>query len=157
MTFKYKKVAVGGTFDNLHLGHRVLLRVAFNNGKSIIIGVSSDNFARRLGKNLNHDLPLRVKLLKKFLDSEFPNRYKICVLEDYFGPIATKANIDAIVVSEETASKAEMANELRIDKGLKPLKIIIIDTVLADDGLPISSTRIKSGEIDVEGHIIKSH
>jgi len=157
MTFKYKKVAVGGTFDDLHLGHKALLSTAFKIGESVVIGVTSDDFTRRQGKNISHDLFFRVERLKRLLDSNFLNRYEIYTLEDHFGPAAIEADIDVIVVSEETARSAHMVNELRKSKGLKPLKIIIIDIVMANDGLPISSTRIKSGEIDEEGHIIKSH
>lgn len=157
MTLKYKKVAVGGTFDYLHLGHKVLLSVAFNSGESVAIGVTSDDFARKLGKIIDHDFSFRVRELKRFLGSNFSKRYEIYPLEDYFGPASREANIDAIVVSKGTVSRAEIANELRKDRGMEPLKIIVIDKVLADDGLPISSTRIKSGEIDEEGHRTRTY
>jgi pantetheine-phosphate adenylyltransferase len=38
---------------------------------------------------------------------------------------------------------------------MKPLDIITIDMVLADDGKPISSTRIREGEIDVAGTVLR--
>ena len=41
---KYNKVAVGGTFDKFHDGHKKLLSTAFEIGESIEIGVTSDAF-----------------------------------------------------------------------------------------------------------------
>jgi pantetheine-phosphate adenylyltransferase len=48
-----------------------------------------------------------------------------------------------------------LANELRRAKGFSPLKLETIDYVLADDSQPISSTRIRKGEIDAEGKMLK--
>ncbi|NWG09138.1 MAG: pantetheine-phosphate adenylyltransferase [Nitrososphaerales archaeon] len=153
---KYRRVAVGGTFDYLHIGHKALLKTAFESGESVVIGVSSDVFARELSKGVKQNFLDRVDRLKNFLNSIFPNRrYEIHVLEDHFGPVVTEKDIDAIVVSEETLGRAKEANRSRKSNGLKPLKIILIDTVLADDRLPVSSTRIRNKEIDEEGHTIR--
>jgi len=39
---KFDIVATGGTFDEIHVGHLGLLSKAFEVGKKVIIGVSSD-------------------------------------------------------------------------------------------------------------------
>ena len=44
MKEKYDLVATGGTFDVIHVGHLALLSKAFEVGKKVIIGVSSDAF-----------------------------------------------------------------------------------------------------------------
>jgi pantetheine-phosphate adenylyltransferase len=133
-----------------------MLKTAFESGESVVVGVSSDDFVKKLGKSIAQRFHTRVEKLKKFLNSSFPNRrYEIHTLNDHFGPVIMDRNIDAIVVSGETLSKAKEANELRKAKGFKPLEIILIGTVLADDGLPVSSTRIRLKEIEEEGHKIR--
>jgi len=150
---KYKGVAIGGTFDHLHKGHKALLSKAFEIGSYVIIGLSSDNFIKRLGKTVDNDYLSRKKNLTNFLNSTFPNRlYDIVSLNEYFGPQILTPNIQAIVVSDETKIRVDMIKNLRIMKGLLPLDVIVVNIILAEDGLPISSTRIRRGEIDLDGH-----
>ncbi|RLF57412.1 MAG: phosphopantetheine adenylyltransferase, partial [Thermoplasmata archaeon] len=63
-------------------------------------------------------------------------------------------NFDVIVVSEETFDTAREINMIRKRKGLKEIKIEKISLVMAEDGKPISSTRIRKGEINREGRIL---
>ncbi|MCS7102864.1 MAG: phosphopantetheine adenylyltransferase, partial [Candidatus Korarchaeum sp.] len=58
---------------------------------------------------------------------------------------------DVIVVSTESYERALIVNERRKRKGLKELKIVVLPLVLAEDGKPISSSRIRRGEVDLEG------
>ena len=52
---KYECVAMGGTFDILHIGHIELLKKSFEIGKFVIIGLSSDNLVKeRLMKKINN-------------------------------------------------------------------------------------------------------
>lgn len=144
---KFKKVAVGGTFDLLHKGHRALIEKAFELGEHVIVGLTSDEMLQKKAEPFSK----RKKALQNFLKSE---NYEIVNLNDAYGPAISDSKIDAIVVSEETKARAVEINEIRKNKGLSLLEIAVIPFVLADDGKPISTTRIKAGEIDGEGRIL---
>lgn len=149
-------VATGGTFDEIHIGHVALLAKAFEVGDKVIIGVSSDEFAAKRGKRLNHNFDKRVESLKKMIKKEFGNAYyEITKLEGDFGPVVTAGDVGALVASSETGSKGKVLNEIRAKKGFKPAKVITVGLVRAEDGSPISSTRIRAGEIDCKGRLLK--
>jgi pantetheine-phosphate adenylyltransferase len=153
---RYRVVATGGTFDHLHKGHEALLKKSFEVGEKVVIGITSDEFALRQGKKPDMTYEERVLQLRKYIEQNFPGReYLIAKLDDYFGPGIASPEVEAIVVSPETAERVPIANKMREQKGFGPLKVVIVDYVLAEDGLPISSTRIRRGEIDSEGRLIK--
>ncbi|MEE8402578.1 MAG: pantetheine-phosphate adenylyltransferase [Candidatus Hydrothermarchaeaceae archaeon] len=147
----FKRVAVGGSFDVLHKGHRALLDKAFGASEYVIIGLTTNKLA---GKDVAV-YGERKRALEAFLKHK--GQYKIVELNDPLGDAATDREIDAIIVSEETAPGALEINEARKRRGLKALKIIQIPLVLAKDERRISSTRIKSGEIDGEGRVLLGH
>ena len=148
----YRKVAVGGTFDKFHEGHRTLVDKAFEIGDHVVIGVTSNKFGGVKGKI--EPCNIRMSNLRGLLQ-EKPSNYDIKELNDPYGTTIYDEEIDAIVVSEETEPTALEINRIRREKGMKALDILTIGMVLAEDGRPISSTRIRKGEIDREGIIIK--
>jgi len=153
---KFATVAVGGTFDEFHKGHRALLRKAFEVGNHVLIGLCSDAFVKKLRKP--HEIvPYETRLedLKSFLRKRgVLERGEIIPLNDPYGVTVSRNSLDAIVVSKETEPRAHEINEKRRSKGLPPLMIIVIDMILAEDYIPISSTRIWIGEIDHEGRLL---
>lgn len=151
---KYQTVAMGGTFDHIHRGHLALLTKSFEVGDTVVIGVTSDTFALKEGKKPDQEYKERVKALEALLRERFPGRnYIIAKLEDNFGPGIASSEVQAIVVSKETVKKVPIANAARAAKGFPPLEVETIDYVLAEDGRPISSTRIRNGEVDTEGRL----
>ncbi len=147
---KYNKVAVGGTFDKFHDGHKKLLSTAFELGNHVEIGVTSDAFGGLKG-NID-SCEERMNNIKSFF-SGYSN-FRIVSLEDVFGTTIYDDALDAIVVSRETEANAIKINEIRVSKDMEPLDIIVVSFVLAEDGNPISSTRIRCGEIDKSGYLL---
>jgi pantetheine-phosphate adenylyltransferase len=152
---RYSKVATGGTFDEFHSGHKRLLARSFELGDDVIIGLTSDEFARKEGKVTRQSYEQRRGELTAFIKKTFPGRrYTIAELDDYFGPGITSKEVEALVASPETGKRVDLANKLRAEKGFPPLGLVVVDWVIAEDGKPISSTRIRNGEIDEEGKLL---
>jgi pantetheine-phosphate adenylyltransferase len=156
MEKKFETVAVGGTFDLLHSGHRSLLRKAFKSGNRVLIGLCSDDFLKELRKPHNiAPYAERLEDLKNFLKQKrVLKRAEILPLNDPYGVTLSKKQLDAIVVSEETQPRAREINEKRKSVGLPPLQIVTVRMVLSEDHYPISSTRIWFEEIDREGNLL---
>jgi len=146
-------VIVGGTFDMLHGGHKALLRKAFKLG-GLTIGLTSNIMARKMKKREVEDFKRRKKELKDFIAEEFKVEPKIVKIEDKFGP-TLKEDFDYIVVSPATYPTARQINKVRQKRNKKPIKIVKIEFVLAEDGEPISTTKILKGEIDRQGKLLK--
>lgn len=149
---------MGGTFDVLHRGHRRLLKRALLVGRRVLIGVTTDRFARTLHKPHRFDTYAKRKrdLARLLVRWGVSSRSKIVPLDDRYGPTVRNSKIQALVVSRRTLGTAREINARRRGRGLKPLAIDPIDLILADDSRPISSTRIRRGRIDREGRLIKS-
>ena len=68
---KYDCVAMGGTFDILHVGHVELLKKSFEIGKFVIIGISSDDLVKeKLKKRINNSFEVPKHNLVKIIDNE---------------------------------------------------------------------------------------
>lgn len=148
----FRKIVIGGTFDFMHKGHRKLLELGIRNAEKLVIGLTSDEFASRFRIEKVSPYRDRKEELEKFLD-KFSVHYKIVKIDDTYGVATLDPEIDCIIVSEETLLRAEEINAIRFKKGLKKLTIIVTPTILADDGKPLSSERIRAREIDAEGRI----
>lgn len=154
---KFKTVAVGGTFDEFHKGHRILLSKAFEVGEQVLIGLCSDKFFKKLNKpHPAAPYEERLKELKDFLrEHGFLERAQIIPLNDVYGVTLGSGALDALIVSRETEPMGLAINEERKERGLSLLKIVVIDMVPSENHAPISTTRIHCGEIDREGHLLK--
>ncbi|NOZ83085.1 MAG: pantetheine-phosphate adenylyltransferase [Euryarchaeota archaeon] len=149
-----KKLAVGGTFDCLHAGHRQLLHTAFAYGERVVIGLTSDRMASGKGASSYRE---RLAELERFLEQEgYSGRAEIVELNDPYGTAVSDPELDGIVVTEETLERAREINRIRERRGLGKLEILVVPMVLAEDGMPVSSERIRKGMIDREGRVCAS-
>jgi pantetheine-phosphate adenylyltransferase len=147
-------VAMGGTFDIIHKGHLTLLSKAFSISSKVIIGLTSDELTEKRGKKTLNNYEKRLETLMSTIKINFPNHaFQISKLDNDFGPAVLEENVQALVVSDETGNQGEILNQLRTEKNLSSVKIVIVPMVLAQDGNRISTTRIKNSEIDVEGNL----
>jgi len=154
---KFKTVAVGGTFDEFHKGHRTLLLEAFEVGERVLIGLCSDRLVESLTKpHVTAPYQQRLEELKGFLrEKDLLNRAEIMQLNDPFGVTLSEGCVEALVVSRETEHMAVKINDERKRRQLAPLQIVVIEMVPSENHAPISTTRIRREEIDREGHLLK--
>jgi len=144
-------VAIGGTFDVLHDGHKALLEKAHTLGE-VTIGLVSDEMALKKFHVVNMYNNRKTSLIA-YIETLTGTAPLIVALSDPYGP-TLEQKFDYIVVSPDTHPTAKEINVLRSQRGLPPIKIVCVDFVLAQDGKPISSTRIHNGEIDEHGVLL---
>ena len=147
-------VALGGTFEIVHKGHRTLLARAFEIGDRVLIGLTSDRLANSSRPRHVRPYEEREEALRAYIDSTHPGSdYTIEMIDDRFGPAIRLEDLDVLVVSVNTHPTGIELNHLRKERGLRPLELVVIPPVLADDGLLISSTRVMAGGCDADGHV----
>ena len=144
---------MGGTFDVFHKGHEVLIQTALDVSDQVLIGLTTDERAgkgRAESQITSYDK--RKDRLEDWLKSQrVEQRVEIVPLNDDWGPAALGREFEGIIVSQETENIAVALNQVREEKGIAKLKIIVVPMVKAYDGHRISSSRIRNGEINSEG------
>lgn len=150
------RVVVAGTFGPLHDGHRSLFRHALRFGSNgVVVGLTSDDLAietRAAPRPIPPFDDRKRAVTEAVADlDEWGRDVEVRAIDDEHDIAVTAADLDAIVLSPETAPELDAINSERRERGLEPLTGIVAPYVLAADGERISSTRIVSGEIDASG------
>jgi pantetheine-phosphate adenylyltransferase len=148
-------VALGGTFDPVHDGHRALLRRGFGIG-DVTVGLTSDDLARETRHVDRHVRPYdeRAAALESELGAladRFGRAFAVRRLDEPTG-IAVEPGFSHLVVSPETKPTGDRINRVRRERDLDLLDVHVVPHVRAADGGVISSTRIVAGEIDEHGN-----
>lgn len=128
----FKNVCLGGTFDGIHAGHKLLLGEATKICKErMVVGVSDDQMIRKkVLWELITPYDERVRNLRNYLDKLNSNIfYQIVPLKDLYGPTITDKDLECIVVSEETFKGAWKINEARREKGWPELEIHVVNLI----------------------------
>lgn len=152
---KYEEVAVGGTFDRLHAGHKYFLKMSKEYGEKLVVGLTSDEMCEgKEEEDLIQNYKERKTQLEEYLSS-LKVKYEITKLDDIGGPAKNRPDIEAIVVTEETLPNARKINKVRKEKGLEELNYYVLPFIMAEDGKQISSTRIRKEEINKQGELLR--
>ncbi|KAG0239417.1 hypothetical protein BGW41_007681 [Actinomortierella wolfii] len=149
---QYKNVALGGTFDHLHAGHKILLSMtAWIASERVVCGVTDDSMlATKKYKEFLESLDTRIASVSRFLNTfKRGLRYEVVPISDIYGPTITDDNLQALMVSKETLKGGAAVNQERVNRQLPPLAIEVINVISpteteADEiSLKISSTYIR--------------
>uniref|UniRef100_A0A1B6CV28 Bifunctional coenzyme A synthase n=2 Tax=Clastoptera arizonana TaxID=38151 RepID=A0A1B6CV28_9HEMI len=146
----FNSVVIGGTFDRLHSGHKVLLSEAILRcRKKLTVGVTDTPMLK--GKKvweLIEPCDLRIEKVRDFLEDVEPNLdYVIVPISDMYGPTKDDPTFEMIVVSSETIGGGSKVNQVRKSNNLKPLCVHSVE-LLADTKLDeIEEDKISSSNL----------
>ena len=148
---RFRCCLVGGTFDRLHAGHRLLLNAACKNADAAEIHITSDYMAE--GKSpFVQSFDDRMEKLLDWATNVPGCKISVHKLDDVHGPAPHHPMADAIVATPETKGMCESINEQRVKNGLEELHIIEVMHLDGVEGGIISSSAIRNGHMDQEGH-----
>lgn len=148
-------VALGGTFDHFHDGHKILLTAAmFLAKKKIIVGITDEELlAKKKYKELLQSYKYREHVLLDFMNYIKPGlEIDPIAIRDVAGPTGYIEDIDSLVVSRETITGGEFVNNLRKEKGMRQLKVHVINVIGGEeeDGFQnkLSSTQLRKEQYE---------
>ena len=133
----FKKTMLGGTFDHLHSGHKLLLTCALLLSKEQIgIGVTTAELLKKKSYNLFiEDFELRKERVADFVATVAPKvKAELFSLENPVGPAGTDEQLEALILTREVEKGGVMVNEAREKNGLPPLHCYFVDMVLVEEG-----------------------
>ncbi|MCI4361100.1 MAG: pantetheine-phosphate adenylyltransferase [Thermoplasmata archaeon] len=145
---------LGGSFDHLHAGHRALLAAGFAAAQRVGIGITTDAYLRHNRKPYAgriQSYATRRRILVGYLARSYPrSRWWIVPLSDGWGR-SVERGVDVLIASKETADGAAAVNRERRRRGLPAVPLLLVELVRGEDGLPVSSRRVRAGIIDPSG------
>lgn len=137
---RYKKIAVGGTFDHLHDGHKYLLSMSKYYAKKTLIAVTSDSMA----KDKPRSAAIQPYETRKSAVEQYAKKigldYMMTEISDIYGPATDDEELDSIILTDDTFDNGRTINRKRKEKGLKELEYIILPYILGADRKKIAST-----------------
>lgn len=146
----YRRVVLGGTFDRLHLGHKILLgEGCLFAEENLTVGVTTGEM------NLKKSLPeliqlttVRINSVVQFIETVKPQiGHSVVPITDMFGPTITDPDLQCIVVSDETKKGGEIVNQERQKKGYSELDVYVIDLVQDQCHGRFEETKISSSSL----------
>lgn len=153
----YHKLAMGGTFDHFHVGHKYFIDFGAKLADKLIIGLTTNKLLQ--GKKLAdqiEDFQTRKKNIIRYCKK---NNYQCLIipLDNPYGPtIDREEKIGALAVTEFTTNGAKAINDLRLTMGMRSLPTHVCPMLKDKNGQAISSTRIRAGQINRHGDIYLS-
>ncbi|CEH17802.1 RNA polymerase II elongator complex, subunit ELP2, WD repeat superfamily [Ceraceosorus bombacis] len=142
---QYRNVAMGGTFDHLHVGHKILLSIAALLSRDrLIVGITGDSMlSKKANAELLEDIVERVErvneFLKRFRYGQAPLERFVRELKDVAGPAGTERDLQAVLTTDETISGGDFIDKIRRERGLCEVQREVIGVIGAQ------------GQTDVKG------
>ncbi|KAG0262232.1 hypothetical protein BG011_000206 [Mortierella polycephala] len=129
---QYSDVALGGTFDHLHAGHKILLSMtAWITSHRVVCGVTDDSMLlTKKYKEYMESLEHRIHAVERFLRIFKRDLiYEVVPIHDIYGPTITDNKLEALTVSKETIKGGAAVNKERGNRSLPSLNIEVINVI----------------------------
>lgn len=153
---KYKKVALGGTFDHFHKGHQHFLLAAMELAESLIVGVTTPELHQsKAYSSTIESYEKREKSVKDFLKNLFIE-HSVIPLNDIYGPTLAGSTVEALVATTDTEKGTQAINRKRKDLDLNALPIHLVELAKDESGGIISSECIRAGKINRSGKVYRN-
>ncbi|KAJ1902251.1 hypothetical protein LPJ66_000138 [Kickxella alabastrina] len=149
----HRHVAVGGTFDHLHTGHKILLTAtALAATHRIVCGISADALLEnKKHKEFLQSYRTRERNVLMFLRKIRKDIIvELVPIADPYGPTATDSTIGALVVSQETLGGSSVLNVRRKENGMVPMELMPVDLITTSAGGKGSSSGDAAADLDEE-------
>jgi pantetheine-phosphate adenylyltransferase len=154
VTRRYHRAILGGTFDRLHVGHARLLETGLRAGDELGVGITTSKYLRIHPKPEAPKLETfqeRRSAVERFLRQRTSSdRFYTTRLNDTWGR-SVGPDVDVLVITSDTRRGALSVNRERRRRGLPAIPFRVVPLVLGEDGIAVSSRRIREGLIDPEG------
>lgn len=159
---QFGAVAMGGTFDRLHNGHKILLSVAaLLTGRLLTVGMTTPAMlAKKQLTSLIEPLPTRIAAVLDFLVDVRPGlQYELTPLSDPFGPPASRPDYQAIVGTADTLAGCAKLNEVRAAAQLAPLQVRLAPELVTPfvefDALQETKLSSSAGRLRLLGELLR--
>ncbi len=123
-----------------------MLKSAFKVAEKVIIGLTIDAMLKNkaYAEHLQ-SYEIRQKKIIEFV-STFTNPAQVSFvpLSDPFGPALTSKEIEVLVISAETLPNAEKINQIRAERNLMPVVLVVIPLFPNREGKKLSSSEIRA-------------
>lgn len=132
----YQNTIMGGTFDRLHIGHKIMLsEAALLTQNRLLVGVTNEcMLGRKKLSELIETFDTRSANVVKFLNTVASSLDILPVdISDPYGPSIVERDYQCLVVSQETFKTGEMVNLKRSENNLPPLEIHVVDLIKDED------------------------
>ena len=132
----YANSILGGTFDHLHVGHKLMLtESAMLTRDSLLIGVSDGlMLARKTLAELIEPIEVRCTAVERFVHAIAPElSVRTVPIYDMYGPTRTERDYECLIVSEETVKGGRMVNEERARHSLPPMDVHVVELMNEED------------------------
>jgi phosphopantetheine adenylyltransferase/dephospho-CoA kinase len=145
----YQYGVLGGTFDDIHVGHKLLLSTASTLcHEKVLIGITHEDLLKKKKLvELLQSYEKRKESVSRFLKIINPKlSVEIVPISDPIGPSGTDPDLELLIVSEETVGAVKMINNARAVNGFTELPSYCVDLITpknTQDPEKVSSSNLR--------------